>query len=151
METIIVNGKKVNSKIWTNIFYSGNALRPSCYECPYKSIYHPGDITIADYWGIENVVPEFDDNNGVSLVLINNDKGMDYFNRIQDSIIFKETNIENSMQRAFISPENRPESREQFWKDFEKRGFSYILKKYGGKASLLELGIKIIKKYIFKK
>lgn len=31
---------------------------------------HPGDITIADYWGIEKVAPEFDDNKGVSLVLV---------------------------------------------------------------------------------
>lgn len=36
---------------------------------------HPGDITIADYWGIEKVAPEFDDNKGVSLVLVNNEAG----------------------------------------------------------------------------
>ena len=50
-------------------------LRPSCYECPYKSAMHPGDITIADYRGIEKAAPEFDDNKGVPLVLVNNATG----------------------------------------------------------------------------
>ena len=27
---------------------------------------HPGDITIADYWGIEKAAPEFDDNKGIT-------------------------------------------------------------------------------------
>ena len=47
------NGQTVNSNVFTSIFYSHLALRPCCYECPYKAIMHPGDITIADYWGIE--------------------------------------------------------------------------------------------------
>ena len=54
---------------------------------------HPGDITIADYWGIENAAPEFDDNKGVSLVLINNDKGNKIFDAIKEQITWKRTRI----------------------------------------------------------
>ena len=69
------SGKSTSSRIFRNLFYGHMILRPSCYECPYKSIMHPGDITIADYWGIEKAAPEFDDNKGVSLVLVNNEVG----------------------------------------------------------------------------
>ena len=67
------NSKSVNSEIFTKLFYGHYILRPCCYKCPYKSVMHPADITIADYWGIEKAAPEFDDNKGVSLVLINNE------------------------------------------------------------------------------
>ena len=33
------------------------------------------DITIADFWGVDQVAPDFLDENGVSLVIINNQKG----------------------------------------------------------------------------
>ena len=91
VETISLEDKQVDSKVWTNIFYSGHALRPSCYECPFKQYEHPGDITIADYWGIENAAPEFDDNKGVSLVLVNSKKGSESFELCKESIVWKET------------------------------------------------------------
>ena len=57
METLYFeNNKVVSSGVFRTLFYGHNVLRPSCYECPYKSVIHPGDITIADYWGIGNLV-----------------------------------------------------------------------------------------------
>ena len=105
-------------------------MRPSCYECKYKRINHPGDITIADYWGIEKIAPDFDDNKGVSLVLINNEKGREIFKKTEKDLICFETNIEASMQPALKGPFPKPEEREQFWKDLEDEGFEYIAKKY---------------------
>lgn len=143
IETVVVEETAIDSKVWTNLFYGGNILRPSCYECPYKSIYHPGDITIADYWGIEKIAPELDDNNGVSLVLINTEKGQEYFEKIKKNIRWKETKIEDSMQRAFVRSEYKPIIRDEFWKDFKSKKFSYIAGKYGG-------FIPKWKKYIYK-
>ena len=48
---------------------------------------HPGDITIADYWGIEKAAPEFDDNKGVSLVLVNNEAGERDFEKVKEIIV----------------------------------------------------------------
>ncbi len=130
-ETIVTGNEKIDTTIWTKMFYGGNIFRPSCYECPYKTIDHPGDITIADYWGIEKAAPEFDDNKGVSLVLVNNVKGREYFERCKEYIVYKETCIEDSMQRSFIKPEQRPDTRTKFWKDFNNKKFAYIERKYG--------------------
>ena len=108
IETLILeksNGKKkrVDSRIYTNLFYSHNVLRMSCSKCPYKSIYHPGDITIADYWGINKAAPGFNDNKGVSLVITNNEKGMKAFQLAKGLIDYCETKIEDSMQQPFIN------------------------------------------------
>lgn len=50
-------------------------LRPSCHACPSKSFKSGSDLTIADFWGIQNHLPEFDDDRGASLVMITSEKG----------------------------------------------------------------------------
>ncbi len=135
IETLTMdNGKRISSGIFKNLFYGHCILRPSCYECPYKSITHPGDITIADYWGIEKVVPDFDDDKGVSLVLINNDKGSIIFKKIKENINWKSTKIEDSMQPPLRAPFPRPNKRDVFWEDLRVKDFGYIAKKYGGNS-----------------
>ena len=132
VETIrFENNRIVSTKIFTNLFYGHNILRPSCYECPYKSVMHPGDITIADYWGIEKAAPEFDDDKGVSLVLINNEAGEGAFESVKERLIWKQTKLEDSLQPPLKAPFPKPQNREQFWSDFKNKPFEYIVKKYG--------------------
>lgn len=133
VETICFeNGKIVNYKVFTSLFYGHCILRPSCYECPYKSVMHPGDITIADYWGIEKALPEFDDNKGVSLVLINTVNGEELFNAVKGKVKWKQTKLEDSMQTPLQRAFPKPCNREKFWKDYSNSSFEYIARKYGG-------------------
>lgn len=135
VETLVFeNGRSVSSRVFTNLFYGHSILRPCCYECPYKSVIHPGDITIADYWGIEKAAPEFDDNKGVSLVLINNDAGEKVFDFLKDRLRWKSTRIEDSMQPPLKAPFPKPQNRGMFWRDFFCKNFDYIAKKYGGEG-----------------
>ena len=56
-------------------------LRPSCYECKAKGFSSQSDLTLADFWGIQTVYPQMDDDKGTSLVFINTERGrqsMDY-------------------------------------------------------------------------
>lgn len=125
------NGKRYDSKVFPRIFYSHVALRPGCYRCPYKSINHPSDITIADFWGVEKALPDYKDNIGVSLVLINTTRGKDLFESCKDNMDFKEARLESCMQKPLIEPYNIPANRENFWKDYERDSFDLIAKKYG--------------------
>lgn len=61
--------------IYMKAFLSNLILRPSCYSCPAKGGKSHSDITIADFWGIQKVHPDMDDDRGTSLVLVNTDKG----------------------------------------------------------------------------
>lgn len=45
--------------------------RPACYKCQFKGIIRESDITLGDFWGIENVLPQMFDDNGISLMLVN--------------------------------------------------------------------------------
>lgn len=133
--TFSKKGKKttIDTETFRNLFYGNLISRPSCYVCPYKSIYHPGDITIGDYWGIDKAVPGFSDNKGVSLVIVNTEKGRTLFEAVKKNCIVKETKIEDSMQMPFIESIHRPVNRDDFWEDYKKKDFRYIIKKYGRK------------------
>ena len=57
-------------------------LRPSCYRCKCKNGVSHSDLTIADYWGINRLMPDFDDDKGVGIVLLNTDKGKAVFDTL---------------------------------------------------------------------
>ena len=134
---------KVNSEIFKYLFSQLKISRPSCYKCPYKDIKHPGDITIGDYWGIEKAAPGFNDNKGVSLVLINNNKGIKQLKRIEKTLEIRECSIEDSIQPPLKSPFKKPKGRAKFWKELENKPFKKIVKKYGKRNFLFK-----VKKYI---
>lgn len=67
------------SETWKRLFYDNRMLRPSCYRCPYAAVKgRPGDLTIADFWGVESTPHAREDDGalGVSLVLANNEAGL---------------------------------------------------------------------------
>lgn len=63
-------------------FLSDIYLRPSCYECKCKNGVSHSDLTIADFWGIDRLMPDFDDDKGVGLVLVNTTSGHHFFDKL---------------------------------------------------------------------
>lgn len=109
-----------------NAFLVGKTYRESCYNCKFANPQRTGDITLADYWGIDKMHPDFYDNNGVSLVLVNNEKGTDYWDKISDKIEFIPSDIEKAvvMNGNLVSPSTRPQCRDSIYdgmnEDFDK-------------------------------
>lgn len=68
-------------------FLSNLTLRPSCYYCPTKQGKSCSDITLGDFWGIEHIDPTIDDDKGLSLVLINTEKGQQTLKSLDDCSI----------------------------------------------------------------
>ena len=50
-------------------------LRPSCHACVVKGKEYGSDLTLADFWGVERILPDFNDEKGVSLVFVNSGHG----------------------------------------------------------------------------
>ena len=67
--------KNLHDDSFMRAFLSNLCLRPSCYNCSFKSIKRQADITLADFWGVQNELPEMDDDKGTSLVLVHSVKG----------------------------------------------------------------------------
>jgi coenzyme F420-reducing hydrogenase beta subunit len=131
--------------VYANLFASDLALRSSCYHCRFTNLHRPSDITIGDFWGIEKSIPEFEDNLGVSLVLINSPKGLDLFQKISSSLYYRESNTVDCLQRNLYAPSEPSPKREQFWKDYWDRGFEYVLKRYAKDSVWMKIKSNVIK------
>lgn len=130
-----LNYKSRLSQTWKRIFYTDLPLRPSCYNCKYTNADRPGDITIGDFWGIELFNPEFVDDKGISLVIINTEKGNRILEKIKNDLIISKQNIEEAILKNPQLKEPRRidfNKRKLFWNDYKNKGINYIAKKYGG-------------------
>lgn len=136
-ETITIDGKEYKSNAFKNLFFGKNILRPSCYNCPYKSTNRISDITIGDAWGVNNSNTDFFDELGVSLVLCNTDKGVKLFNQFNIKAYFKECDINNYLQPALLSNFSSPQKRNEFWKKYKTKGINYIVRWYSETNKLI--------------
>lgn len=113
-------------------FLRNMTQRLSCFSCPFSTIERTGDLTLADYWGVEKVRPELKNELGTSLVLINSEKGEQLFNlfslKLDSSIIsYKEATVQNI---NFFHPPIMDPSRKRIYPIVFKNGFAYAGKKY---------------------
>jgi len=59
------------------------STRPSCTKCPAKEGRSHSDITLGDFWGIDKIMPEINDDKGIGLLLINSDKGLQLIKQLK--------------------------------------------------------------------
>ncbi|MBR2023821.1 MAG: Coenzyme F420 hydrogenase/dehydrogenase, beta subunit C-terminal domain [Clostridia bacterium] len=113
------------------VFLKNLCLRPSCYNCHFKTKYRRSDITLADFWGIKNILPEMDDDKGTSLVIIHSKKGEEVFKQIEQKVIAFEVDVDKAIfyNSAMIQSAKRDSKREKFLSE-EKSSFSKVAEKY---------------------
>lgn len=116
---------------YMRMFLRDYCLRPSCYDCAAKNV-KMADLTVADFWGINDVAPEMNDGNGTSLILIRTDKGMKAFETISSKLKLKEVTYEEGVRcnPAEYKSCSRPPQRDTFFKDMDVMEFEELEKKY---------------------
>lgn len=67
----VLLSEPLNENIFLRGFLANLYLRPSCHACPAKKFKSGSDVTIGDFWGVQNVMPEIDDDKGVSALMVN--------------------------------------------------------------------------------
>ncbi len=126
-----INEKEISIASYVKVFYNQCALRPSCYECPYATTERKTDMTIGDFWHIEDTIPDFYDPNGNSLFLIHTNRGKELFETIQNDLNYKLSNTSQCWQTNLEAPTRRSDRRDEFWNDYQKKGIDFVMKKYG--------------------
>ena len=79
-------------------FLCGSILRNSCYKCSYKGRLRSGDITIGDFWGIEKTNSKINTDSGISLVMINTEKGNRMFEPLKNRLDLYESSFEEAQK-----------------------------------------------------
>ena len=84
------NGKEYLEDRYHDVYMKSlltlRCVRPACYHCAFKGLPLQADITLADFWGIENHRPDLDSDTGTSAVLLNSEKGIRFFSPLTETI-----------------------------------------------------------------
>lgn len=117
---------------YQSLYLNNISLRSSCYECLFANEERVGDISLGDFWGIENRYPKWDDNIGVSLVLLNTPKGMALFQPVSCLFDLKEEtfNFAKNGQTSLSIPAKKPPDRDAFYRKFVDCGFLLSAKQF---------------------
>ena len=161
------NGKEYVESLKEDTFMRGFLsdlyLRPSCYECTAKNFVNNADITLADYWGVQHIHPEFDDDRGISLIFVNSKKGQHYLSLIEDKMNVMKTDIKYAIKHnpCAIRPVHKHPRRDKFFNMFntgavlntaiEKCIKPPLIKRVKGKVyRVLSKGKRLVKKVTYK-
>lgn len=126
--TIQTESKKpisaIDRKLFSGLYFSNLIMRDSCNSCKFASIYRAGDITMGDFWGISDENPMYDDNKGVSILLINTSNGQELLRMIRDQINSFTVYGKSYIQPNMMTPTKKSVDSDLFWTMYKKNGIS---------------------------
>lgn len=143
MEVCFDNGKRhyiySGYDRYEGMFLHNLSLRPSCYECKFTKSERFGDITLGDFWGIGKKYPQWDDDRGISVVMLNTDKGVDAYEQIADLFESREETLDTvkAGQRTLYAPTKKNPNRDAFYQMYTEKGCKEALEHYTNVPSAL--------------
>ena len=116
---------------YMQMFLKNVCLRKSCYGCKFKTLDRQSDITMADFWGIQEEYPELDDDKGISFVVIHSEKGKKLFDSLTDCMK-QPVPLESGLKHnpSMVRSVELPTQRKVFFKDLNTLSFEKVIKKY---------------------
>ena len=82
--------------LFMRLFGGDYISRESCTNCRFKGYQRCSDITLGDFWGIWDVMPDMDDNKGTSVILLHSSAASDMMERLADEIVIKKVTLEQA-------------------------------------------------------
>lgn len=137
------------------INFLGNALQNrSCFECKFASLKRCSDLTLGDYWGVEEGHEELSDINGVSLVLVNTQKGEFLLDIAKDLMYLTKTTKEKILKKnlQLKNPPQMSPRRSLIYKNYKtnKFGYKFYYRYFMGRKMLVYLLKRKVRKVISK-
>lgn len=134
-----LGGRYVDSYMVGYLRYNA-FMRPSCYDCKFKGLPRVADITLADFWGIENINPKLDNDCGTSMILLNSQKGIELFNKIKQEIQYEEITSEEVFTGNICATKSveMTEARKNVFENIDSMSYTKLSKNFFPKPALKE-------------
>lgn len=145
MKIDFVNGDTIRALTTQDPFYimyfSHVCHRTSCHSCPFASYERVSDLTMGDFWGIEDMkaangnvqehLQKLQDEQGTSLVFVNTEKGRWLWEQMKQNADWYQSDLSSCYQAIFENPPKVSPKRKAFWETYRKDGFAVAVKQYG--------------------
>ena len=106
--------------LYIKLFLRHISVKEECLHCKYRKFERAGDITIGDYWGVED-----NDDKGVSLILVNSIKGKKVFEKL-NRLNFKYKRVYNVSNGGLENFGNSFGNRKYFFENIDKENFEVL-------------------------
>ena len=107
---------------------TNSVLRMSCYSCPWAARERVGDITLGDFWGIREELPQLAHEGGVSLVLPNTEKGARLFDLLEGAAVRTALPYEAAVKYNghLRRPQAMPPARADIYRRIREQGYAAV-------------------------
>ena len=126
--------EKASDNIYMQGFLKDLYLRPSCYDCKFKTLNRASDITLADFWGVEKMLPEMETAKGVSLCWASREKGKNILIEVLKQTVYKKVDLNEAVKynSAAVKSVSIHKNRDKFFKAFKQQQNSVtkLIEKY---------------------
>ena len=119
-----------NDDPYRRMFSSKNFTRTSCNNCRYAYMKRYTDISIGDYWKIENTDCKINPYDGLSKVFVSTEKGRRAFDAIKGELNYEKMPYETAVRPNLSGKGGMSPVFEECQKDYAEHGFKYVMKKY---------------------
>ena len=118
----------IDTDPYLRAFFSDVSVRPSCYNCHFKTMKRVSDLTIWDCFNINEIDKSFDDDKGTTRVLVQSEKGEKLLENLDD-VRLKELdiNIATKKVKEMTNSVNYNDKRKKF---FENINDDNVFEKY---------------------
>jgi hypothetical protein len=130
--------------LYLRAYQLGVMQRSSCEACAYANLDRTSDITLGDFWGIEEAIPALRDESqrGVSLILANTERGRAVCQRLTERMQLTATELtyaRNGTNRQLESPVGPNEKKRRLYDDIAASGITAALARALGFGELVSM------------
>ena len=125
--------QRLDENFFLRLFLDNTILRPICYQCPMKEEGSCADITLADCWNPGKISQEiWDDDKGLSLVLLRTEQGKQLWGRIETNITSLKVDTERALKSQSALRESAPcnPKRAMFFKAFRMEPMEKLIQSW---------------------
>ena len=125
--------KIIEEDLYYVAYIQGLSKNTPCGKCLFNRLPRQGDLTIGDFWKIQDFDKSLNDNKGTSVVLINNKHGQELFSQIrQDFPVSHQVPLDYAIAGNGIikHPYALNQNRKMFFDQLDSVNFSVLTNKY---------------------
>jgi len=93
------------------LYFKNFSIRPSCFSCEFCTTDRESDLTMGDFWRIENVRPEYADGMGTSLLILRGERAARLFEAVKQKFRYFCCQREDILQPRLCGPTPHPGKR----------------------------------------
>lgn len=118
----------IDTDPYLRAFFSDTSVRPSCYNCHFKTMKRVSDLTIWDCFNINEIDKSFDDDKGTTRVLVQSEKGEKLLENLDNARLKElDINIATKKVKEMTNSVNYNSKRKEF---FENINADNVFEKY---------------------